>query len=230
MCFRKSLNPNRKSKRELDRQLLYADLHGYVTTTKTSRKKAERERKRAERERNSGNSRPHRPTTQPHTAQISRNSSTASTKPLARTSVPYLSGDSAIYTARPDQSLVVNHNMVRPGSFTVTRESSASQFNSQDPNSTFTTEATDIGIYSVDERDLMIEPTPAAYHTAPNTLSQFEDLDFSSSHDLWNTFEPQDMSPDELYRHMEETAREIQRRAPPPPWTQALIRKATLPG
>ncbi|KAG8671295.1 hypothetical protein FPOAC1_004539 [Fusarium poae] len=91
-----------------------------------------------------------------------------------------------------------------------------SRFNSQGPNSTFVTEATDIGIPGIDQGDLEIEPRSTIYETDPIIPSAFENISFSSSTDLWNTFEPQDMSPAELERHMEETDREVQRRAAPP--------------
>jgi hypothetical protein len=68
---------------------------------------------------------------------------------------------------RPGGSQGINHNTFVPGSFTVTPESVASQFDSQNLNSTFTTDATDIGTPSVDEGYLLLEPRPAVYQTDP---------------------------------------------------------------
>ncbi|RGP67362.1 hypothetical protein FSPOR_6018 [Fusarium sporotrichioides] len=111
----------------------------------------------------------------------------------------------------------ISHNTFAPEPFTVTPNNIVSQFNSQDPNSTLTIETTNIGTLGIDGGDLVVEPRPTVYQTDPNIPSAFKDLVFSSSGDLWNNFGPQDMSPAELDRHMEETAREVQRRAAPPP-------------
>jgi hypothetical protein len=234
MRFRKSLNPNRESKREPGRDVLYDDLYWYVAN-KTSRKSAERER-------NSGNRRPSRRAARSHTAQMPTTSSTTSTRSLTRTSGLPFSGDFITNTTRPDQSLgtpihftsttqidllaelenrpgdsqLITHNTFVPGSFTVTPESVALQLNSQNSNSTFATEATDIGVPGVDYEDLAMESKPAVYHTDPNIPPTFDDLLCGSSSDLWNAFGPQDMSPAKLNRHMEDVAREIQRWAAPP--------------
>jgi hypothetical protein len=189
MRFRKSLNPNRESKREPGRDVLYDDLYWYVAN-KTSRKSAERER-------NSGNRRPSRRAARSHTAQMPTTSSTTSTRSLTRTSGLPFSGDFITNTTRPDQSLgtpihftsttqidllaelenrpgdsqLITHNTFVPGSFTVTPESVALQLNSQNSNSTFATEATDIGVPGVDYEDLAMESKPAVYHTDPKSVS-----------------------------------------------------------
>ncbi|PTD05163.1 hypothetical protein HYE67_000514 [Fusarium culmorum] len=202
MRLYRSLNPDRKSKRELDRNLLYSTLIDDVTPTKTSKK-------RAERERNSRNRPPRRRIAQPRPNQL--------LKPPGH----HLHTDQVGLLVEPDNRpgdfRDINHNTSIPGSFAETPESVALLLNSHYPNSTFTAEATDIGASGVDEGGLMIESPPTVYQTNPNIPSAFQDLFFSSSGDLWNNFGPQDMTPTELHRHMEETAREVQRRAAPPP-------------
>ncbi|CEI60601.1 hypothetical protein FVEN_g9917 [Fusarium venenatum] len=167
-------------------------------------------------------------------------SSSTSTRSLTRTSGPPFPGDFINNTAQPDQNLRtpvqfdhtdllveldnrpgdskgITHNTVIPGSLALTPESVASQLNSQNSNLTFATEVTDIGISGVDEGGLIGGPRSAVYKAHPNIPTALEELPFGSSSDFWNAFDPEGMSPAEFERHMEDIAREIQRRAPPPP-------------